>query len=127
MSRYQAIPIPAEEFVRDFPNTRGRPVSPLGALAFGPEPVAISERLARPDFEGMHVVMVLIDDADLYLALAIAPDETIAGYPPDYVKLQVTDWGGASVDEVRERVRRQGGPFWEGVVLPTGWRKDANR
>jgi hypothetical protein len=125
--RYVAVPIPVSEFVQDYPHATGRPVSPLGFAAFGPDPVDLAERLSYADFAGMHVVLVLVDDTNLFLALAIAPDEVLDGYPPDYIKLQITDWGDSNPDDVRERVRQQGGQLWEGVLLPGGWRDNANQ
>ena len=123
-TRYVAIGMSAAEFARDYPNAVGRPANPTGFAAFGPAPVQIAERLGRSDFASTCVYLVLVGDADLYLAFACAGEEPVGGYPPDRIKLQVTEWGD-TVDPkaVRERVRSApttDGTDYVGVILPKG-------
>jgi hypothetical protein len=123
---YLAVPISRDDFVSDYPEALGEPVGALGFLAFGSAPVQVGQILRRPDFDEVQPYILLVGDTDLYLAFAALDDSKVDGYPPDHVRLRVTEWGaGVDVEAVRERVRSQPGSFFEGVILPPGWRGSA--
>lgn len=113
---YVAVRTKRDDFVRHYPEALGTPVGESGFAAFGSAPVRLAQKLRQPDFDEAQVFVVLVDDADVYLALA--PHGTAIGYPPEHVKVRITDFGpDVDPESVRQRVRTQGGDVWSGTLI----------
>src|SRR4051812_33423570 len=88
---YVAVRLDRDAFVREYPGARGEPVGQAGFAAFGLAPIDLSEKLSRPDFDDVQLFLVLVRDADVFVA--VAPSGDAVGYPPEYIKLHVADVG----------------------------------
>src|SRR4051812_48248095 len=115
MNEYLAVSMTPAEFAKRYPDAVGEPVGG-GGLAFGSAPIALGERLLRPDFQGTGRMYVVLVDDDLYLAFA-ALGEPQEYYPPAHIRVKVTDWGSTAAAEVVESLEEEAENH-RGVVLP---------
>jgi hypothetical protein len=113
---YTAIRTSRDDFVSQYPDAVAEPVGDLGFAAFGSAPIDLAEKLRRPDFDETQMFLVLVRDEDLYLAFA--PDGEPVGYPPEYVRVRVTDWGpDIDPESVRHQVRTESDvDVWSGKL-----------
>ena len=103
---YVAVRTSRDEILGHYPDAVAEPVGELGFAAFGNGPIPLGKRLGRPDFDQTQMFVILVRDEDLYLAFA--PDGEAVGYPPEHVRLRVTDWGpNVDPESVRQHVRAE--------------------
>lgn len=114
---YIAVRTSRDEFLSHYPDVIAEPVGQLGFAAFGNGPIPLGEKLRRPDFDEMQMFIVLARDEDLYVAFA--PHGEAVGYPPEHVRLRVTDWGpDVEPESVRRHVRaKRDVDAWSGELV----------
>lgn len=113
---YIAIRTTRDTFISDFPDAVAEPVGKSGFAAFGSAPVRVRDKLATPDLAAqMFIVLV----ADEHVCLAFAAHGEAVGYPPEGVRLRITDLGrGVDLEVLRQRVRAgQRDDVWTGVLV----------
>jgi hypothetical protein len=114
---YVAIRTSRDHIVTQYPQAVAEPVGELGFAAFGSGPIQVAEKLRRPDFDETQMFIVLVRNE--YLYLAFAPSGEAVRYPPQYLKLRVTDWGpDIDPESVRQQVRTESDvDAWSGEVV----------